>query len=201
MCTDLARHALAAEEIDPEAEAAAEAERQAAQAAREERRERQDAARQARLEWLFDHYASLFALAKGNGSTALVAALRATLPESEWNLDPTQILAALEAAHPDQAAAGRGERWALATAALAEASVRPPAGVLRAFARLVAAQAAGQVNESPTAYDDLDTLLAQGALWDWLTEAGYPLSSVDAEIRDTVNALLAEESEDADGGQ
>lgn len=192
VCTDLARH-TPAEEVDPEAEAAAEAARQAEAAAYAEAQELRAAAAVARLDWLRDHYTALFPV---KGNTRLVAALRATLPVSQWNLQPVEVLAALEVDVPAETP-HRGT-WGLVEPALTEAATRAPARLLRAFARLTAAVTADGIDDQPSEHDHREALAAQATIWGWLVEAGYPMTSIDTEIRDTVTALLAEKSEESE---
>lgn len=196
VCTDLARHSPVAEEIDPAAEAAAEAARQAEAAAYAEAQELRAAAAAARLDWLRDHYTDLFTV---KGNTRLVAAVRATLPVSQWNLQPVEVLAALEVDVPAETP-HRGT-WGLVEPALTEAASRAPALLLQAFARLTAAVTADGIDDQPSGHDDREALVAQAGIWDWLVQAGYPMTSVDTEIRNTVLTLLAEEPEGAGGGQ
>ncbi|MCR1785355.1 ParB/RepB/Spo0J family partition protein [Nocardioides carbamazepini] len=186
MCEDPARHRESAD-VDPAAEAAAQAEREAQAAAHAQRQEALDAARAARRDWLFDHYVSLFPV-KGNDK--LIAAIRASLPSSEtsWRLSAREVLTALEVDLPEDVPS-RGE-YALVAPALAEAATRTPAKVLRGFARLTASVTADQVDEEPSEFDEPEALAAQLAIWAWLSEAGYPMSTVDTELRDTAQQLL-----------
>ncbi|UUW88357.1 ParB/RepB/Spo0J family partition protein [Pimelobacter simplex] len=162
-----------------EAEAAAAARR----AAEAEAAEQQTAADRARLDWLYDHFVALFPV-KGNAT--LVSTLAGVLPGSVWHLDDRAVLDALEQDAPgDWRACEQAVRSALADLATAK-----PARILRAFARITAAQVAESLTDELYDDRDLGEHAAQLAGWDWLAEAGYPLPSLDRDRHTALRALV-----------
>lgn len=160
-------------------------------AEREARVERFAVAHTTRVRWLVEHYAAMFPT---RTHQPLAAAARALLPAvivGETVADEITIATALghEAATYDVA-----ER-ALTDTAVA-LPIAKPTQVLAAFACLLAAVTADQLNIQAEYVDERADTLRVLALWDWLTSAGYQLSDVDREQRTLIELRDSELAED-----
>lgn len=192
VCRDPSAHqaAVATETATPD-ELRRQSDWEKGQAAREAAQARMGAASAARLEWLVEHFESMF---PARSHHPLTAAARALIP----------ILVIGGGAAPDTLAdalglsvvetpISPGERdsnltqHAAYAAAMATAS---PTKVLAGFGRYLAAVVADCLDADPMWLDDPDELLHHLTLWDWLKAAGYQLNDVDVETRTRMETKL-----------
>lgn len=196
LCFNPARHA---EHTDTEADARRaheESEWEARRAEREAKLEQARAAHATRIAWLVDHFTGMFPT---KSHQPLAAAAKAVLPllvvDDREALDSTTLLTALGVTVDQQSYQAQIDAKAAYVVDLPD---RKPTAVLAVFAQYLAALVADQFQSEPGYLDEVNDVLQQLALWDWIKAAGYTLSDADRELRTRCEIRLTEVTDGAD---